>query len=29
VTVLDGARLDNGSSEQPNVRITMQPEGDH
>jgi diaminohydroxyphosphoribosylaminopyrimidine deaminase / 5-amino-6-(5-phosphoribosylamino)uracil reductase len=29
VTVLDGALLDDGASEQPNVRLTMTPEGDH
>ena len=29
VTVLDGALLESGASEQPNVRLTMKPEGDH
>jgi diaminohydroxyphosphoribosylaminopyrimidine deaminase / 5-amino-6-(5-phosphoribosylamino)uracil reductase len=29
VTVLDGAPLESGTSEQPNVRLTMTPEGDH
>jgi hypothetical protein len=29
VTVLDGAVLENGASEQPDVRLTMTPEGVH